>query len=116
MINQQEIKTRFLSDALPTRLGGIAANLARVDSFCRRDANPQAVFGLLDESKHFIEWTGTDASTDVAAELAELQIKLACWQLDWAIIWPDKTLRQQMAQESRQWSSRILEMSGLLGA
>jgi|GEM_PF-2730767 len=42
MINP-EIRTRYLQDTLPIRLGGIAANLARLASF---SANPQSVIAI----------------------------------------------------------------------
>jgi len=110
----QEIKQRYMKDALPIRLGGLAANLARVNTFSRYDANQEAVFGLMNESKYFIEWTAHEAELEVAAQLVDLQIKLAYWQQDWATIWADKEKRQIIAQESRQWSDKVLELSGLL--
>jgi hypothetical protein len=39
----------------------------------------------------FIEWTAQDADREIAAELVELQIQLACWQYSWARIGEDAT-------------------------
>jgi len=108
------IQTRYLQDALPIRLGGIAANLSRVKSFATHDANREAVVSLLEESKFFIEWTAGEAELSVAAELIELQIQLSLWQRAWDKIWPDTMQRQQVASTSSKWSQRILELSGLL--
>jgi hypothetical protein len=108
------IRERYLRDATPIRLGGIAANLGRVKSFSQHDANQTAVAGLLEESKYFIEWSAGDADIDTASELVELQIQLSLWQSKWDAIWHDRTQRNQVATTSGEWSRRVLELSGLL--
>ena len=108
------IRERYLRDSVPVRLGGLAANLRRIKSFASHDANLEAVEGLLDESKFFIEWTAREADLDAAAELVELQIQLARWQYNWARIWADPAQRSQVAEQSRVWSDRVLGLSGLL--
>ena len=114
MATLNEIKQRYLKDPLPTRLGGLAANLARINSFSRHEANRDAVFGLMDESKHFIEWTAPEAELEVAGQLVELQVQLAHWQHNLTTIWTDTEERERIAQQSRQWSDKVLELSGLL--
>src|ERR1051326_7847146 len=92
MSDLSTIRDRYLQDSLPVRLGGIAANMARVRSFSKHDANGDAVNGLIDESKWFIEWTAADFLPDdveTAAQLVELQIQLAQWQHDWDRRWND---------------------------
>jgi hypothetical protein len=111
------IKSRFLRDEKPVRLCGIAANLARVRSFSKNEGNRQAVHGLIEETKWFIEWTAADfASSDVdkAAQLAELQVQLSRWQIGWDHRWNDPAQRAEIASQAKQWSDRVLEMSGLL--
>ncbi len=66
------IKERYLKDDLSTRLGGLAANLSRIKSFSRHEANQNAVESLLDESRFFIEWTARDTEIETTAELVEL--------------------------------------------
>ena len=83
MQNLGRIRERYLRDDVATRLGGIAANLARVSSFSKSPVNKEAVNGLLDESKYFIEWTAEETGSDTAAELVELQVQIACWQHRW---------------------------------
>ncbi|MBC8184475.1 hypothetical protein H8E88_25555 [candidate division KSB1 bacterium] len=103
-----------MKDPLPKRLGGLAANLARVNTFSSHGANRDAVFGLINESKYFIEWTALEAELEVAAQLVDLQVQLAYWQQEWETVWADKEKRQNIAQQSREWSDKVLELSGLL--
>jgi len=42
------------------RLGGLAANLARIESFSNDPKHDEVVLGLVRESQLFIEWTATD--------------------------------------------------------
>ncbi len=108
------IRERYLQDELPVRLGGLAANLSRIKSFATHDANREVIESLLDESKFFIEWTAAEAEIDVAAALVELQIQLARWQRNWASIWANPAQRREVAEQSGNWSNRILKLSGLL--
>lgn len=66
------IRERYLHDALPVRLGGLAANLSRIKSFASHDANREAVESIIDESKYFIEWTAAETDVETAAELVGL--------------------------------------------
>ena len=113
MRDRTAIRERYLRDALPVRLGGLAANLARVKSFSDHPGHRDVVESLLDESKFFIEWTAPDAGLDVQAELVELQLQLARWQRTWATIWDDPVQRTAVAEHAGAWSERVLEMSGL---
>jgi len=103
-----------LRDALPVRLGGLAANLARVKSFADHPDHRGVVERLLEESKYFIEWTAPETGIDSQAKLVDLQIQLAHWQHTWKRIWDDPTRRATVAEQAGVWSSRLLEMSGLL--
>ncbi len=42
--------------------------------------------------------------------LVKLQVQLACWQLNWVTVWGDPVQRNQIAERSRIWSDRILEL------
>lgn len=108
------IHDRYLRDSIPVRLGGLAVNLRRIQSFVSQEASSEAVVSLVEESKFFIEWTARDMVPDTAAQLIELQIQLARWQRNWPQIWPNPTRRQQMAEQSLAWSDRVLALSGLL--
>jgi len=95
-------------------LGGLASNLARIKSSSLNPDNRAITIGVLDESKHFIEWTAAEAEVEVAAELVELQLQLVRWQRTWPTIWPDPVKRQEVADTAKRWSDRVLELSGLL--
>ena len=108
------LKERYLRDPLPVRLGGLAANLARVRSFSDHPDHCDVVEGLLEESKFFIEWTTRDAALDLQAELVQLQVQLSRWQRAWPAIWAEPARRQAVAEQAQQWSERVLHLSGLL--
>jgi len=114
MKDRTAIRERYLRDILPVRLGGLAANLARIKSFSDHPDHCNVVESLLNESKFFIEWTASDAGLDLQAELVQLQLQLACWQLNWKRIWNDPVERAAVAGKACTWAERVLEMSGLL--
>lgn len=114
MKNQAAIRERYLRDPLPIRLGGLAANLARVKSFADHPQHGAAIESLLDESKYFIEWAAPEADVETQAALVSLQVQLALWQLNWPTIWPDPARRAAVANQAQAWSDQVLEMSGLL--
>ena len=49
------IRERYMRDEPPVRLGGLAANLARIASFSDNARHRMPVIGLIVESQHFIE-------------------------------------------------------------
>ena len=114
MKNEAAIKARYLQDPFPIRLGGLAANLARVQSFSDHPKNREVVKKIVEESKYFIEWTAHEAKPELQAELVALQRQLSLWQYGWNILWADETLRQAVAEKAGHWSTRMLEASGLL--
>lgn len=108
MVSEQ-IRRRFLRDPLPIRLGGLAADLARIASFSENLANHQAVTSLLEEGKWFAEWAAPDAPLETQAVLAEIQLALAVWERGWLNGTPDQTMRI----EARRKSNQLIELSGL---
>lgn len=114
MRNRTAIRERYLRDPLPVRLGGLAANLARVESFSDHPEHGEVVERLIEETKFFIEWTAFDAGEGVREQLVAYQRQLALWQVTWAGIWSDLERRSAVAKQAGSWSRRILGMSGLL--
>jgi hypothetical protein len=112
MIDFESKRNRYLKDSLPIRLGGLAANLARIDSFSNNIKHKESVSHLINECRYFIEWTTNDAEMDVQGELVELQIRLSICFNYWNKIWDDDSLRMGMAKESSQWSNHLLELAG----
>jgi len=116
MTRLQMKQDRYMQDNLQVRLGGLAANLARIHSFSDHDDHEHIVESLLEESKYFIEWTGPAADLEKQICLVELQLQLAIWQRKWSRIWADHRQRKQIAASAQEWSRRILKISGLLSS
>ena len=108
MRNLEVIKTRYLQDDLRVRLGGIAANIARIASWSSDPADWEAVQSMLEESEFFIEWTAPQAPLNVQALLVELQIQLALWHRIWPKVYTDPQKREKLSQLARIWSQNVL--------
>lgn len=106
-------RERFISQNIPTRLGGLAADLARIASFTQVHAS-KAVESLLEESAAFIEWSAPDLPIDDAAELVEIQRGLAHWRRIWPDVQNDPAELAELAKQAQAWSDRVLVLSGLL--
>jgi hypothetical protein len=113
MTKLEKLRSRYLHDPIPVRLGGLAANLARVASFSKHDGHREAVSATLQESKWFSEWIAPEIEKEVTAELIRLQIQMAIWQIQSNGKWNDNLWRSELATQSEQRSQRILQMSGL---
>jgi hypothetical protein len=114
MKNHAAIRERYLRDSVAVRLGGLAANLARIKSFSDHPDHQDVVLTLVEESKYFIEWTAPDAALHVQALLVDIQVQLALWHLRWNDIWADPIQRTSVAEQADNWSKKVLKMSGLL--
>ena len=104
------LRDRYLRDSLPIRLGGLAADLARIASFAENPKNTEVVASLLEEGKYFAEWTAPEASLEVQEQLAQVQLQLALWQRQWLAGQAVPTIRI----EAQRWSEALLELSGLV--
>ncbi len=113
MSDWTSIRERYLEDGIDIRLGGFAANLARIGSLSRRAGYSDVVSRLVVESGLFIEWTARDVPLEALAELAELQRVLSRWHHSWTELWEDESQRGAVAKAAAEWSSRVLELSGL---
>ncbi len=107
-------RTRYLRDSLPIRLGGLAANLARISSLTRRETINPAIETMFEESLYFIEWTAVEAEPAVAAELVDIQLMLALWRKAWPEAQQHKPQRILLSVQAKQWADQVLDYSGLL--
>jgi hypothetical protein len=103
----------YLSDPLPVRLAGLAADLARVASSARRAAAGASVAEMLEESQYYIEWTAAEAPPEVAAELVDIQVMLALWRKAWPEAQRQRTQRRLLSVQVKKWSDQIMGFSGL---
>jgi hypothetical protein len=110
MRNLEAIKARYLQDDLRVRLGGIAANLARIASASFDFADWEAVQSMLEESEFFIEWTAPETPLNVQAPLVELQIQMALWHRIWPQVHTDPQQREKLSQLARTWSQDVLTL------
>jgi hypothetical protein len=114
MKDRSALRERYLQDGLAVQLGNLASNLAHVASYSECSEHREIVEQIIEDSKFFIEWSAPAAKYEQQLELVDLQIQLARWQLRWSEIWGDPLRRAIVAAEARQWSERILALSGLL--
>ena len=114
MTAREQRRERFLRDNVAIRLGGIAANLARVHSFSDHPEHGNAVRSIIEESKFFLEWAIPDADGEIQPALVELQLTLATWGRQWDGIWSDTEKRRACAEKAREHSAQVLGLSGLL--
>jgi len=110
-----QIRACYMRGPLPVRLGGIAGNLARIRSCAARGIGSAAIADMLREGAYMIESTARDAEVEVAAQLAESQVRLALWSLRWSAVAGDQDRHTEMSGEAGEWSDRVLAMSGLAG-
>ncbi len=114
MNNINEKRERYMRDSLSVRLGGLAANLARVSSISNNASNLEAALGLMEESKYFIEWTAGESQIETATALVDVQRKLAKWQRTLNADWKIDERRAEIGIEAKQLSNFVLQRSGLL--
>ena len=114
MTDKEKKRQRFLRDPLERRLGGLSATLARISSSARNSESPIIVENLLDEAKHYIEWTAADTEAETAAELIQMQRLITLWQKSWKTAIQDKTQRILLSTLAKEWSDKALQSSGLV--
>jgi hypothetical protein len=113
MNNKERKKIRYLKDPLPVRLGGIAADLARIASSARHPNSAASVAEMLEESQYYIEWTASEAEIDAAAELVDIQRMIAAWRRVWSESQLSQAQRTLLSVQAKKWSDQVLGYSGL---
>lgn len=108
------VKVRYLRDPIPVRLGGLAADLARIGSTAANPASGAVVRMLLEEARRFIEWTAAELEVETAGELVDLQLSLTLWLQAWDSASLHPAQRALLAHEALCGSERVLGLSGLL--
>ncbi len=103
-----------MRDELPRRLGGLAADLARVASSARHPPGAESVALMLEESQYFIEWTAAETKPEVAVELVDIQVMLALWRRAWPEAQYNQQQRTLLSLSAKKWSERVLQFSGLI--
>lgn len=109
-----EKQARYLKDSLQVRLGGLAANLARIQSFADHNEHREVVLELIEESKYFIEWSAPEVALPFQADLVKYQLTMSLWQLRWNSIWNNQEQRRSVRHTAGKWAQKILIESGLI--
>ena len=107
--NWNAIEVSFLNQSYPQQLGELAASLARLKSWCQKNASREIVPVLLEENLLYVNLLQKQSHAN-KVELTQLQELLQGW-----VNQGDKlTEVANLASISANWSQRVLEMSGLL--
>ncbi|MFH0931413.1 MAG: hypothetical protein V1890_05710 [Candidatus Zixiibacteriota bacterium] len=114
MKNLEAIRLRYLQQDTARRIGGLAANLARIASFADDPDNFNAVKSIIEESKFLIEWIAPDLPLDVQTKLVELQIQLSLWHLKFPEICQNPESLKNLINQASFWSKELLKLSGLM--
>lgn len=110
MKNLDEIKIRYSKEPFKRRLGHLASDLLRISTFLENPKNTAAVNDIIEESKFFIEWTANDAPYKIQEFFADIQPKLALWQLRLEA----GSAKEALKKNARDWSSQLIRFSGLV--
>jgi len=113
-MDEAALKTRYLRDAIPTRLGNLASSVKRLGYFIGKKKYDTTVQQLIQECKLFSAWTAPEASDQARAVLAALQLDLNDWQNRFQDANGNEQWRTEIAVACEHWANRILELSGLL--
>jgi hypothetical protein len=111
--NWSAIETSFLHQPYPQQLGELAAALARLESWCQKDASRELVPVLLSESLLYVNLLQQKSHIN-NIELSQLQKLLQGWEQDWLDICDRPIETASLSPVAATWSKRVLDMSGLL--
>ena len=112
MRNKERLRERYLKDALPTRLAGLASTLSKVASSARRESGGEVVADLLEESQYLIEWTAGEAEPETAADLVDIQVMLSLWRNAWQEAQHSPRQRSILSAQAKIWSDKVLHYAG----
>lgn len=105
------IEASFLNQSYPQQLGELAASLARLKSWSKKNASREIVPVLLEENLLYVNLLQQQSHVN-NVELTQLQELLQGW-----VNQGDKlTEVANITEISATWSQRVLDMSGLLVA
>ena len=102
------LRERFTRDLPAVRMGNLASDLLRLGEWVRMRRADAAIVDLMREIAWMMEWSGECATVD----LAEMQREICRWRC----VWPVESARSILALRAQHMSTRVLELSGLLGS
>lgn len=109
MKNLEEIRARYSREPFNRRLGHLASDLLRISTFLDNPKNITVVNDIIEESKFFIEWTAKEAPYKIQEFFADIQPKLALWQLRLKT----GSSKESLKRSAREWSTQLVQFSGI---
>ena len=101
---------RFKRLSWQQQLGHLASTLATISTQAKIPQQDQLTDHLLREAALMIEWCVTQVPPAFHWELAAMQREC----LNWQKVFPVEAVRTLLAINTRHYSERVLDMSGLL--
>jgi hypothetical protein len=114
MRNWTQTQERYLQFELSSQLGEIAISLARINSQIHLDIPQEGILATIQECQNFIAWTIPGVNIAVQEHLRELEQLLSSWHHDLSTSYPNSLDRANLAEQSKDWSEKILNDSELL--
>lgn len=114
MNNLEQIKERYLKEPFDKKLGHLASDLFRINTFLTHNSNIKVIEDIVEESKFFIEWLAPEAPYNIQEFLSQMQSKLALWHYH---LVQNKSMQDELRDLKTitvSWSENLLELSGLL--
>ena len=78
----------------------------------KSEGNTKIVKGIMEESKHFAEWTTPEVAVDTQTFLAEIKTFIAQRELEWDSLSKNGSWRDETAKHLRNWSDKLLKKAG----
>jgi hypothetical protein len=114
MIEESQLRRRFLEDDVPHRMGNLSSTLSRLSDTMIFNRPTESVLAVLDDGQRFVRWTLGDVTDSARLELDRLSLDLKYWRGSWPSVVGEPGEVAKLAGEAKAWSDRVLELSGLL--
>lgn len=108
-MNISGLEERFRRDPLATRLGNLAANLARISSAGRAAQGWPVVLHHIRESKYFVEWMAPELPQVFWEFLVGLQVQLSLIELHGLDQWTEGS-SDVLRLKIREWSDALVQV------
>ena len=116
MIVADRLKDLHTRDPISIQLGNLASSVKRLGYLIHTQRPENTVRQLLVECRSCAGWTSPNADSAAQGALTSLQIDLANWERGFEDGKTEEPWRIEVNAACEQWSQKLLELSGLLGA
>lgn len=109
------MQDQYLAKSLPKRLQELALSLRELGGLLEDGVQYDEAIEIIKRCKLLIEWTAIEVGIDGAAELIDLQVKLARSQLNLPRFWGISAQRQEVARQVILAAERVATIALALG-